>query len=100
MRSFESGGDALALHFLEGAETGNRTCGAGRGGPNIFRKILRLEEVARDSRSAAVGARENHGALESVAKFAEVARSGIGRSHSAGRITQLRCWASVNGGTG
>src|SRR5439155_11482319 len=88
MRGFEGGGNDFALDFLESAEAGNRAGGASGSGPHTFRKILGLKELAPGS-SAASRTRENHGALESVAEFADVAGPAISRKHSAGRIAQL-----------
>src|SRR5205823_1068412 len=97
MRGFERGSDDFALHFLEGAEAGNRAGGTRRSGAHIFRKILGIEEVTPPSRCAAVGTRENHGTLESVAEFADVAGPGVSRQHAARRIAQLRTGAGMDG---
>src|SRR5436309_12271022 len=45
VRSLKSGGDDLALHFLEGAETGDSAGSARRGRSHTFRKIVGVEEV-------------------------------------------------------
>src|SRR5258708_9973827 len=100
VRSFERGGDDLALHFLEGTQAGDLTGSARRSSSHNLRKILGIEEVILGSRCAAAGTGEDHRALESVAEFANIAGPGIGCKHAARRITQLRIRPGVHGTQG
>ena len=85
MRGFEGGGNDFALNLLKRAEPGNRAGGAS--GPHTFRKIFGLEKLR--PRGSASGMRENHGTLESVAQFTDIAGPGVSGEHAASRITQL-----------
>ena len=87
MGGFEGGGDDFALYFLEGSEAGNRAGRAGRCGAHILWKIFGLEKLR--PRGSASGMRENHGTLESVAQFTDIAGPGVSGEHAASRITQL-----------
>src|SRR6266851_943605 len=95
MRRFERGGDDLTLHFLQRAKTADRAYRAWRGRTNSFGKICGLEQPAVRGDRVRARTRENHGSLEGVAKFADVARPGVGRKHAPRGVAQLGIGATV-----
>src|SRR5258708_11146640 len=95
MRRFERGGDDLTLHFLQRAKTADRAYRAWRGRTNSFGKICGLEQPAVRGDRVRARTRENHGSLEGVAKFADVARPGVGLQHWPRGCTPLRIAASL-----
>src|SRR6266704_681332 len=91
---FEEGFAADAEGFSGAAD---RVYRAWRGRTNILGKICGLEQPAVRGDCARARTRENHGSLEGVAEFADVARPGVGRKHTPRGVTQLGIGATVGG---